>query len=129
MLPHFTLGEKGVRQYVLAALSPLHRFNLLMTRLFGVMLALAFQASAEAQTAAGNTFQTGLQSGLGYISWFGFLAGCVMMMAGFLNARRDENWKMTVIYGVGVAGAIPFMQALFQMFGMAQAALTPQWQN
>jgi hypothetical protein len=127
MLPHFTLGEKGVTQYVLAAMSPLRRFNLLMTRLFGVLL--AFQASAEAQTAGGNTFQTGLQNGLGYISWFAFLAGCVMMIAGFLNARRDENWKMTVIYGVGVAGAIPFMQALFQIFGLAQAALTPQWQN
>jgi hypothetical protein len=34
-------------------------------------------------------------------------AGCVMVMNGFLNARRDENWKMTVIHGLGVAGSVP----------------------
>jgi hypothetical protein len=37
----------------------------------------------------------------------------------FLNAKRDENWKMTVIYGIGVAGAGAFMKALFAMFGGA----------
>jgi hypothetical protein len=128
-LPRFTLGDKGVKRYVIAAMSPLHRFNLLMTRLFGALLVLAFQASAEAQVVGGNNWQTGLQNGLGYITWFAFLGGCVMVIAGFLNARRDENWKMTVIYGVGVAGAIPFMQLLYQVFGLAQGALTPQWQG
>lgn len=128
-LPHFTWGEKGVRQYVIAAMSPLHRFNLFLSRLFGVLLVVGFEASAQAQTAGGSNWQTGLQNGLGYISWFAFLGGSVMMIAGFLNARRDENWKMTVIYGVGVAGAIPFMQLLYRVFGMGQGALTPLWGN
>jgi hypothetical protein len=39
-----------------------------------------------------------------------------MVIGGFLNARRDENWKMTVIYGVGVAGAVALMKAMFSLF-------------
>ena len=39
-----------------------------------------------------------------------------MVIGGFLNARRDENWKMTVIYGVGVAGAVALMKAMFGLF-------------
>jgi hypothetical protein len=42
-----------------------------------------------------------------------------MVMTGFLNAKCDENWKMTVIYGIGVAGAVALMKALFAMFGGA----------
>jgi len=58
---------------------------------------------------------------------FGFVAGCVMVMAGFLTAKRDENWKMTVIYGLGVAGAIAIMKALFTFFGAGGAAINPSW--
>jgi cation transport ATPase len=50
------------------------------------------------------------------ITAFGFIAGCTMVIGGFLNARRDENWKMTVIYGVGVAGAVALMKAMFGLF-------------
>ena len=53
---------------------------------------------------------------------FGFIAGCVMVMTGFLNAKRDESWKMTVIYGIGVAGAVALMKALFAMFGGAASS-------
>jgi uncharacterized membrane protein len=60
-----------------------------------------------------------LKNGLNLIMVFGFIAGCVMVMTGFLNAKRDDNWKMTVIYGLGVAGAVALMKSLFAMFGGA----------
>jgi hypothetical protein len=63
-----------------------------------------------------NQFIDPLKSGLNLIMIFGFIAGCVMVMGGFLNAKRDENWKMTVIYGIGVAGAVALMKALFSLF-------------
>lgn len=63
-----------------------------------------------------NNFINPLKDGLNLITIFGFIAGCVMVMGAFLNARRDENWKMTVIYGIGVAGAVVLMKALFAIF-------------
>jgi hypothetical protein len=64
-----------------------------------------------------SVFIDPLKQGLNLIVVFGFIAGCVMVIGGFLNARRDENWKMTVIYGIGVAGAVALMKALFSIFG------------
>src|SRR6516162_235867 len=64
-----------------------------------------------------NNFINPLKDGLNLITIFGFIAGCVMVMGAFLNARRDENWKMTVIYGIGVAGAVVLMKALFAVRG------------
>ena len=61
-------------------------------------------------------FVTNLVQGLNLIIAFGFIAGCTMVIGGFLNARRDENWKMTVIYGIGVAGAVALMKAMFGLF-------------
>jgi hypothetical protein len=68
-------------------------------------------------TSSLESFTGPLRNGLNLIMVFGFIAGCVMVMSGFLNAKRDENWKMTVIYGIGVAGAVALMKALFSMFG------------
>jgi len=70
-------------------------------------------------TASLDSFIEPLKNGLNLIMVFGFIAGCVMVMTGFLNAKRDENWKMTVIYGLGVAGAVALMKSLFAMFGGA----------
>lgn len=94
-------------------------------RQVGAFLFLLLQATAYADgtTSGLDQFITPLKSGLNLIVVFGFIAGCVMVMGGFLNARRDENWKMTVIYGIGVAGAVVLMKALFMMFG-GQAATT-----
>jgi len=86
-------------------------------------LALLVCSSAEVAFADGtgslDSFIGPLKNGLNLIMVFGFIAGCVMVMSGFLNAKRDENWKMTVIYGIGVAGAVALMKALFAMFGGA----------
>jgi hypothetical protein len=95
-------------------------------RQLGAFLFAFLQAAAyagETTTSGLDQFITPLKSGLNLIVVFGFIAGCVMVMGGFLNARRDENWKMTVIYGIGVAGAVVLMKALFTMFG-GQAATT-----
>ena len=46
-----------------------------------------------------------------------------MVIGGFLNARRDENWKMIVIYGIGVAGAVALMKALFAIFASTSSSL------
>ena len=86
-------------------------------------VALLVCSSAEVAFADGtgslDSFIGPLKNGLNLIMVFGFIAGCVMVMSGFLNAKRDENWKMTVIYGIGVAGAVALMKALFAMFGGA----------
>jgi hypothetical protein len=73
--------------------------------------------ASPANAADLNVFIDPLKQGLNLIVVFGFIAGCVMVIGGFLNARRDENWKMTVIYGIGVAGAVALMKALFSIFG------------
>jgi uncharacterized membrane protein len=84
-----------------------------------VVAALLVWSCMDAAFADGalDSFTGPLKNGLNLIMIFGFIAGCVMVMSGFLNAKRDENWKMTVIYGLGVAGAVALMKALFTMFG------------
>jgi hypothetical protein len=88
-----------------------------------LVVALLLCSGAQAALADGagslDSFINPLKNGLNLIMVFGFIAGCVMVMSGFLNAKRDENWKMTVIYGIGVAGAVALMKALFAMFGGA----------
>ena len=90
------------------------------------LILLLLQVNAGAQTTNGD-WNSGLQKTLGIILSLGFIAGCVMVMAGFLAAKRDENWKMTVVYGVGVAGASALMSVLFAAFGQGGAVVTPVW--
>jgi hypothetical protein len=83
------------------------------------MSLLITPAQAQSSSSGGGPlsgFVTNLVQGLNLIIAFGFIAGCTMVIGGFLNARRDENWKMTVIYGVGVAGAVALMKAMFGLF-------------
>jgi hypothetical protein len=90
-----------------------------------LLVALSPSAAHAQQAGSGGLqqFIVPLKSGLNLIMIFGFIAGCVMVMSGFLNAKRDENWKMTVIYGIGVAGAVALMKALFSMFGATSGAV------
>jgi len=90
-----------------------------------LLVALSPSAAHAQQAGSGGLqqFIGPLKSGLNLIMIFGFIAGCVMVMSGFLNAKRDENWKMTVIYGIGVAGAVALMKALFSMFGATSGAV------
>jgi hypothetical protein len=82
--------------------------------------AVAPPAPPSAATASSNPstgqFAAQLVQGMNLITTSGFVAGCVMVMNGFLNARRDENWKMTVIHGLGVAGSVALCKTLFGLF-------------
>jgi hypothetical protein len=96
--------------------------NLVSRRLGRTLVVLSFvclgiNAAFADGTGSLESFTGPLRNGLNLIMVFGFIAGCVMVMTGFLNAKRDESWKMTVIYGIGVAGAVALMKALFAMFG------------
>ena len=88
----------------------------------GAMMAPAAAPAAlpSAATASSNgsigQFAAQLVQGMDSITASGFIAGCVMVMNGFLNARRDENWKMTVIHGLGVAGSVALCKTLFSLF-------------
>jgi hypothetical protein len=93
--------------------SPLIRAWMKLSIILVMISALATPAYADGL----SVFIDPLKQGLNLIVVFGFIAGCVMVIGGFLNARRDENWKMTVIYGIGVAGAVALMKALFSIFG------------
>jgi hypothetical protein len=84
---------------------------------FSIVLVIASTITTPAYADGLSVFIDPLKQGLNLIVVFGFIAGCVMVIGGFLNARRDENWKMTVIYGIGVAGAVALMKALFSIFG------------
>ena len=84
------------------------------------LLICSFADAALADgTGSLDSFIDPVKSGLNLIMVFGFIAGCVIVMSGFLNGKPDENWKMTVINGIGVAGAVALMKALFAMFGGA----------
>jgi hypothetical protein len=86
---------------------------------------LLLTRSAQAQSSSNQSiggYVNQLVQGLNLITAFGFIAGCTMVIGGFLNARRDENWKMTVIYGVGVAGAVALMKAMFGLFAGTNAS-------
>src|ERR1700730_15893601 len=74
--------------------------------------------SAAGSSSYGSTrqFATQLAQRLDLITACGFVAGSVMVVNGFLNARRDENWKMTVIHGLGVAGSVALCKTLFGLF-------------
>jgi len=72
-------------------------------------------------------FAAQLVQGMDIITASGFIAGCVMVMNGFLNARRDENWKMTVIHGLGVAGSVALCKTLFSLFVANGASMVAQF--
>jgi hypothetical protein len=94
-------------------------FCLLVTRGYaqGAMAPAAAPSSATASSNASvGEFAAQLVQGMNIITVSGFVAGCVMVMNGFLNARRDENWKMSVIHGLGVAGSVALCKTLFSLF-------------
>jgi hypothetical protein len=88
--------------------------------------ALPSAATASSNVSVGQ-FAAQLVQGVNIITASGFIAGCVMMMNGFLNARRDENWKMTVIHGLGVAGSVALCKTLFSLFVANGASVVAQF--
>jgi hypothetical protein len=88
--------------------------------------ALPSAATASSSASVGQ-FAAQLVQGMDIITVSGFVAGCVMVMNGFLNARRDENWKMTVIHGLGVAGSVALCKTLFSLFVANGASIVAQF--
>lgn len=84
-------------------------------------------ASNAGSNASVGQFAAQLVQGMNIITASGFIAGCVMVMNGFLNARRDENWKMTVIHGLGVAGSVALCKTLFSLFVANAARIVGQF--
>src|ERR1700723_2510849 len=78
--------------------------------------AVAPPTAAASSNPSTGQFAAQMVQGLNLITACGFVAGCVMVVNGFLNARRDENWKMTVIHGLGVAGSVALCKTLFGLF-------------
>jgi hypothetical protein len=93
----------------------------------GAMAPAAGLASPAGSTASVGQFAAQLVQGMNIITASGFVAGCVMVMNGFLNARRDENWKMTVIHGLGVAGSVALCKTLFSLFVANAASIVGQF--
>ena len=129
LTPKYNLNKKST---VLKQKAPCLKMGLLerwRKFLIAMLLFWLWNNKTFAQSASSsgglNQFIDPLKNGLNLIMIFGFIAGCVIVMGGFLNAKRDENWKMTVIYGIGVAGAVALMKALFSMFS-GQAGSTVQ---
>jgi hypothetical protein len=104
-------------------------FCLLVTRGYsqGAMAPAAGLSSTAGSTASVGQFAAQLGQGMNIITASGFIAGCVMVMNGFLNARRDENWKMTVIHGLGVAGSVALCKTLFGLFVANAASIVGQF--
>jgi hypothetical protein len=87
------------------------------------ILFVSLSGNALAQSTGNlNQFLNPLYTAFDLIVAIGFVAGVVMVMNGFLHARQDPNWKMTVVHGLGVAGATALMKALFALFGGNSAA-------
>jgi hypothetical protein len=104
-------------------------FCLLVTRAYaqGAIAPAAGLSSTASSTASVGQFAAQLVQGMNIITASGFIAGCVMVMNGFLNARRDENWKMTVIHGLGVAGSVALCKTLFSLFVANAASIVGQF--
>ena len=81
-----------------------------------------------AQTASTSTLQQGFSTALGILFMFGFFWGVVKIWSG-ANAisKGDADGKMGIVAGIIIAGAAAIMGALFAIFGLSGATLTPSF--
>jgi hypothetical protein len=81
-----------------------------------------------AQAAGGSTsqLQQGFSTALGILFMFGFFWGVVKIWSG-ANAisKGDADGKMGIVAGIIIAGAAAIMGALFAIFNLTGATLTP----
>jgi hypothetical protein len=81
-----------------------------------------------AQTTGGSTssLQQGFSTALGILFMFGFFWGVVKIWSG-ANAisKGDADGKMGIVAGIIIAGAAAIMGALFAIFNLSGATLTP----
>ncbi len=84
-----------------------------------------------AQTLSGGTtdqLKQGFSSALGILFMFGFFWGVVKIWSG-ANAisKGDADGKMGIVAGIIIAGAAAIMGALFAIFNLTGATLTPSF--
>ena len=81
-----------------------------------------------AQTASTSSLQQGFSTALGILFMFGFLWGVVKIWSG-ANAisKGDADGKMGIVAGIIIAGAAAIMGALFAIFNLSGATLTPSF--
>ena len=81
-----------------------------------------------AQTASTSTLQQGFGTALGILFMFGFFWGVVKIWSG-ANAisKGDADGKMGIVAGIIIAGAAAIMGALFAIFNLTGATLTPSF--
>ena len=83
-----------------------------------------------AQAAGGttSTLQQGFSTALGILFMFGFFWGVVKIWSG-ANAisKGDADGKMGIVAGIIIAGAAAIMGALFAIFNLTGATLTPSF--
>ena len=84
--------------------------------------------SVFAQTASTSTLQQGFSTALGILFMFGFFWGVVKIWSG-ANAisKGDADGKMGIVAGIIIAGAAAIMGALFAIFNLSGATLTPSF--
>ena len=84
-----------------------------------------------AQATGGNStsqLQQGFSTALGILFMFGFFWGVVKIWSG-ANAisKGDADGKMGIVAGIIIAGAAAIMGALFAIFNLSGATLTPSF--
>jgi hypothetical protein len=81
------------------------------------------QATGGSSTAQ---LQQGFSTALGILFMFGFIWGVIKIWSG-ANAisKGDADGKMGIVAGIIIAGAAAIMGALFGIFGLSGATLTP----
>ncbi len=79
-------------------------------------------------TSSTSTLQQGFSTALGILFMFGFFWGVVKIWSG-ANAisKGDADGKMGIVAGIIIAGAAAIMGALFAIFNLSGATLTPSF--
>ena len=83
---------------------------------------------AQAAGASTSTLQQGFSTALGILFMFGFFWGVVKIWSG-ANAisKGDADGKMGIVAGIIIARAAAIMGALFAIFNLSGATLTPSF--
>ncbi|HUB68137.1 MAG TPA: hypothetical protein VL981_11695 [Candidatus Methylacidiphilales bacterium] len=73
-----------------------------------------------------SQLQQGFSTALGILFMFGFIWGVIKIWSG-ANAisKGDADGKMGIVAGIIIAGAAAIMGALFSIFNLSGAILTP----
>jgi hypothetical protein len=83
---------------------------------------------AQAAGASTTSLQQGFSTALGILFMFGFFWGVIKIWSG-ANAisKGDADGKMGIVAGIIIAGAAAIMGALFAIFNLSGATLTPSF--